>query len=563
MRIVLITRGDPSKNPRCRLLLLTLERAGHDVSVISPAVPEAITFGHHVQATPTRAERIRARLGCSDPRIAAVVRMADDASPDVVYPLRERDLVAAEAMSKGDILSRPGWREPHHRDFVWAGASRQGLAEVPAVSQSSSGGRSNGVVNIVARFTATTPARYLASGFSRAGFEVERWDGTINWDETSPRSLMTVFVESPYPALEEQGMASGDAPVLFWAHHGEHHQQANLRLADRYGADAVLLAHSWHLAHQYGMPVFPLPFGVPTELIGGETPFASRPYDVAMVAAGLDATDGWYERRGKRVRALLAQSALATRFAYGLEPSAMLDVYGDARLVINDGGRQHQPITMRIFEGFGAGAAVATEPAPGLESMFTPGDDFAVLKTDGAEEVLDVLANPDLESMADRAHAKAMDHHTYDDRARTIAAIAGTLDRRPSPTDAAGRVRMSAVAAAARDDVEVQTVLVTGSADGFGSDTVLGLEDRDIRSHDGRANVREGSYDAVVVGDDGKAEVVTAARYYVYAAEPSGKLINAVSELLPTWHRSDREGVVRWDSRTGGYRVRSDDHPLR
>lgn len=559
MRIALVTLGDPSKNPRCRPLVVILERAGHEVSVVSPAVPAAITRGRHVQAIPTRIDRMRARWGDRDPKLAAVVRVADDFSPDVVYPLRERDLVVAEAMTKGGILSLPGWRQPEVRDFVWAGAMQQGLTDVPAAAQRPS----SGVVNIVARFTATTPARYLASGFSRVGFDVHRWDGGINWEEVSPQSMLTVFVEAPYPALDVQGAAPDHVPVLYWVHHGEHHQAANLRLADRYGADAVMLAHSWHLAHQYVKPVFSLPFGVPTELTPSAMPFGARPYDVAMVASGLDATDGWYERRGKRVRALQAQSGLTTRFAYGLQPADMLDVYSKSRLVINDGGRQHQPITMRIFEAFGAGAALATELAPGLESMFTPGEDFAVLTTEGAQEILTLLANPEVEAMADRGHTKAMARHTYDDRARTVAAIASSIGLRVPSRSTDGPGRIPALVASVRSDVDVQTILVAGEVGSFGVGDVPGLEDRDIRFLIPGADVRDASYDAVVVGDEGDAGAVTAARYYVYVASANSELVDSVAGLLPTWRRTDDEGIVRLDSRTGGYRVRSDDHPLR
>jgi len=433
------------------------------------------------------------------------------------------------------------------------------LEDVPVSAERASGG----IVNIVARFTATTPARYLEAGFSRMGFDVHRWDGGIDWAEVSPQSMLTVFVESPYPALAVRGSAPGEVPVLFWVHHGEHHQMANLRLADRYSADAVMMAHSWHLAHQYPQPVFPLPFGVPTEIIAADMPFGSRPYDVAMVGAGLDATDGWYERRGERVMALAADAGLATRFAYGLQPADMFDVYGQSRLVINDGGRQHQPITMRIFEAFGAGAALATEPAPGLDSMFIQGQDFAILRSGGAEEILTLLADPRLEAMANRGHAKAMALHTYDDRARSVAAIASSIGigMRPGITDRSDRG--PALVARMRSDADVQTILVVGTADALGAGEVPGLEDRDIRFLGPDADPRDGSFDAVVVGDDGRVGAVAAARYYVYLATEDGSVIDAVARLLPTWHRSYDEGIVRLDAHSGGYRVRSDDHPLR
>jgi hypothetical protein len=121
----------------------------------------------------------------------------------------------------------------------------------------------------------------------------------------------------------------------------------------------------------------------------------------------------------------------------------------------------------------------------------------------------------------------------------------------------------SHLAAAVVSDVDVQTILVAGTAHGFIDGDIPGLEDRDTRFWDGVATIGAGSYDAVVVGDDGQLDSVVAARYYVYVADADNDRVEAVAELLPNWQRTSLEGVVRWDSHTGGYRVRSDDHPLR
>ena len=560
MRIALVTLGDPSTNPRCRPLATVLERAGHEVTVVSPAVREPLSGHRHVHAMPTRFERVRSRIAGSDARAAAVARTADDLQPDLVYPLRERDLGVVESMAAGHILSPPGWRQPRVRDFVWAPLTQQGVDPDPADAGGAVGG---GTINLVARFTATTPARYLGAAFERIGFDVARWDGGIDWDSVAADSILTVFVESPYPALEIAGEPPKGVPVLFWVHHGEHHQAANVRLADRYGAGAVMMAHSWHLAHQYRHPVFALPFGVPTELIGPDIPFDERPYDVAMVGAGLEATDGWYERRGSRVGSLQDRADLSTRFAYGLEPTEMLQLYQRSRVVINDGGRQHHPITMRIFEAFGAGAALATEPAPGLQSMFTPGEDFAVLHSEDAEEIVGLMASGDLAQMASRAHTKALADHTYDQRARSVVAIAGSV--RETATGVAPRHEgaESPVVACIADDVDVQSILVAGTVEGWMSEAARHLADRDIRMAEETSDIRDRSFDAVVLGSGADPEVVEAARSYVYVQDAGTEGERRVAPLLADWHRTDRAGVTRFDARTGGYRVRPHDHPLR
>ena len=117
------------------------------------------------------------------------------------------------------------------------------------------------------------PGRYLEEGLLRSGAEVRVQTEGIHLDGVEPDTSFVIFVEGPYPALSVSGATS--VPTLFWFHHGEHHLHANLRLVERYKADAVLMAHSWHLAYWLPTPVHRFPFGVATELLDPEFPCLS------------------------------------------------------------------------------------------------------------------------------------------------------------------------------------------------------------------------------------------------------------------------------------------------
>ncbi|MDJ0792118.1 MAG: glycosyltransferase, partial [Acidimicrobiia bacterium] len=523
MRITLVTSGDPTVNPRCRPLVSVLLAAGHRVTVVSPRTEDILSGVDHRSARPTRLMRWQARLTGADAATDAIVRATAASSPDLVYPLRERDVSIADAVSEAWSLSRPGWVSPQ-RDFVWAGPGGQGLEE-PTTSDAPAAGRS---VDIVARFTATSPAQYLADGLEHLGVVVRRWDGSIDWGDVPPDSAAVIYVESPYPAMDAAGARHADVPILFWVHHGEHHQPANVRLADRYQADAVLMAHSWHLAHQYPQPVYALPFGVPTTLLSATQPnYSDRTIDVAMVGAGLDAVDGWYGRRGERVRQIEAQGSMRSIFRYGMLPAEMISLYEDAKVVINDGGAQHHPITMRVFEAIGAGAALATEPAPGLGALFDEGTDFTTLHTTTADEVERLLTGPDTAARAAKAHRKALDAHTYQHRAQRVLDIAASLEpgeqRHPrQPATSVG------VAAVVDRDVEVQSVLVSGSLE-----SGMDLRDREVRHLTSDDAYRPRSFDAAVLSTGGEEMAIELAREYVYVSGNAPELVDAARRLLP------------------------------
>jgi hypothetical protein len=273
-----------------------------------------------------------------------------------------------------------------------------------------------------------------------------------------PATDLIVFVEGPYPALDVAGTT--DVPTLFWFHHGEHHLHANLRLADRYRADAVLMAHSWHLAYWLPLPVHRFPFGVATELLDPSLPLADRDYDVAMVGAKLR-EGGPYGRRQRLVaelEAALPHDRLGFREQVTAEEMARL--YGNSRIVINEGGTRHYPITMRVLEAVGSGAVLLSDRLPGMEMLLEEGSQFARLGDDVAVDVTDLLGDLDrLQAMSDSALDRAMGLHTYDHRVDELFAIASATRKR-RVTRSATR---SPLAAAIDRDVEVQRLAQHGA----------------------------------------------------------------------------------------------------
>jgi hypothetical protein len=344
--------------------------------------------------------------------------------------------------------------------------------------------------------------------------------------------------------------------VLFWAHHGEHHLAANLRLTRRYRVDAVLLAHSWHLAHRFPVPVHRFPFAVATELFVGTAEFAKRTYDVAMVAAGLAAESERYHKRFAMTRDLTAAFADRTAFRYGLLPEAMAALYADTRIVLNDGGARHLPITMRVFEALGCGAVLVAEDLPGTDVLLSPGKHYVPLGEEPVAQVRSILADPQSASIAAAGRQRALDHHTYDHRVDELLAIAAQTE--PGALPEYG-VAADPLAAAIDLDVDVQALAVFG--------TELDLPDRAVRAGaDAAARLEHGKTDAVVFGDGEIPDpdfAVAGARRYVYATGSGAK------RVLPALERSHPEADIAWvgnvmrvDLRAPGYRMRPDDHPL-
>jgi hypothetical protein len=231
--------------------------------------------------------------------------------------------------------------------------------------------------------------------------------------------------------------------------------------------------------------------------------------------------------------------------ADGVTPERLAADYGDARIVFNDGGTRHHPITMRVFEAVGSGAGLLTEDAPGLQLLFTPDEHYRELRPESiVNDVNELLADPGTADMAELAYRHARGRHTYDHRVDELIAIAAaTSPAAPwAPEEPA-----SAIAAAIADDVEVMTVAAYGLPD-------LAAE---LPLHAVWLDPEPGTrgYDAVAIGRDGH-EAVAAARgdavRYLYI-EPGAPMPPELSSF-----QSDTE-LIRIDLEAPGYRVDAGD----
>jgi hypothetical protein len=341
-------------------------------------------------------------------------------SPQVIWPEHSSlvDRTDAIATDLGAwVARRPDWPTPR-RDHMYAvpdnptlAATGSGLVTERQPWEAHGGPTPEGRhrhrrLVLAFRSTPSSPGHYLARALTRAGVEVRVVDRVDLADHHDVDAI--VVVESPTPPIEFVGSSS--TPVVFWVHHGEHHIDGNVRLARRYGADLVLLAHSWHLALRFPGAVERFPFGVAPELA---RPFDGvRPVDLAFVGS-LDGPA--YERR----RALLddARAALEhVEVVQGISPVGMADLYGRSKAVLNEGGTRHRPITMRIFETVGAGALVVTDRPPGLDLLF--GGGYLGIGEEGLDTDMlrSMLSDGTGAVVAGDAHRRGLDAHTYDHR---------------------------------------------------------------------------------------------------------------------------------------------------
>lgn len=276
--------------------------------------------------------------------------------------------------------------------------------------------------------TSTTPARYLHAALDRAGVDVDHRYPTVDLNAISADALGVVMVESPLPALEVVGTTA--LPVMYWSHHGEHHLYQNIRLAERYQADVVLLAHSWHLGHRFPVPTIPFPFGVPPEMINLHEPWEDRPIDIAMVGAGFDGEGERYAARRRLARQLTNRfGSDRTAFTGGIPPEDVFTTYGRSKVVVDEGGSLHRPITMRVFEAVGSGAALVTDPAPGIDQLFELGTE--ILSLDSENPAASIRIDRAMGAVAAAGTERALGVHTYDHRVDDLLRILLDVDKRP------------------------------------------------------------------------------------------------------------------------------------
>lgn len=401
MRLSLYTVSR-TPSPRTEALVHSLEQAGHDVSA------------SRIQARRLGRDRL-VGFPSHGPYTGHGTAFGPGTEPEVLFAATSRVIGEADraaGMIDGWVARRPDWPRAG-RDLAWEVPARPELSvpvggPVPedrpwdAHRGSPQPGRHSGrTVTLCFRSTPGSPAHHLRAALERAGIVVsvaERLSGDRDVDAV-------VVVESPDPPLETD-LPSPTTPVVYWVHHGEHHLPGNLRLASRYQADLVLLAHSWHLALRFDRPVHRFPFAVAPEAAGSGRPFDERSFDAAFVGT---VEGGAYARR-RRLLADLEQRTESTAIRSGIPPAEMAALYADSRMVLNEGGTRHQPVTMRVFEAIGAGALLLSEPAPGLDLLF--GDRYLPL----GEEIGVLPDRTAAAEMAEAARREALTAHTYDHR---------------------------------------------------------------------------------------------------------------------------------------------------
>ena len=576
MRICLIARNRFHSDRKALATYRALTKAGHEVMAVavdsaSPEDPVVATVTGRVWLSHPilrRANRLLPARVVSRTLLRRMRLAASGLHADIYLPLHEDILeVAVEAArTGGGVVQRwPGMAQAGSGDLIDLAPSHPDLAlpvhglgssftpTETAIPYEPEAGRHAGErVVICYRKTEANPGRYLESALRRAGFEVRLETDAIDLGTVDPATRLIVFVEGPFPAIAVTGTT--EVPTLYWVHHGEHHLFPNLRLADRYRADAVLLAHSWHLAHWFPTPVHRFPFAVAVELFSQPKPLAQRRFDVAMVGSKLQGGAWQYRRRTELIAAI--QSRLPTdgiRFLEGVTPEEMADLYGNARIVLNEGGIRHYPITMRVFEAVGAGAVLLTDSAPGLETLFEPGGEFVEIGNDVVADVDRLLGDlEDSQDLADRASARARGFHTYDHRVDLLMEIATkTPKRQVVPT-----ATQSELARVIDADADVQRVV---------HDDVPGLDeqlpDREVWPLSERSGrLSAGSMDAAIITADavaGMEPLLDSARRYIYSVGDVDGLGQYLESRYPEAVTQQNGEVRRIDLMTEAYRVRS------
>lgn len=564
MRIAVLAVNDFTRDPRARVLTYQLRHAGHDVTPIhfgdsgegtvvsrhqppgSSIVSRAI---RKTQSTKSRDQR----------RTAALVAATVGSGADLIHPTTAAAMEAAVLAGRklGSPVARaPQWPSPGDLDLISLAPARPsasapiigGLdfhtpAHQPTATYPAEGRHHGYRIALAYRKTDSNPGKYLEAACRRAGMTIDLFTDQIDFDELHPDTAAVVFVEGPYPAIGVQG-ATPDIPIAFWVHHGEHHLAANLRLAERYRADLILLAHSWHLAHFFRQPVQRFPFGMAPDLFDGSTPIADRMYDVAMVGAYIRG-GGPYEFRGRLTTSLEANLP-STAFEENVSASRMAELYEQARIIPNEGGTRHFPITMRVLEAIGAGAVLVTQPIPGLDQILEPGEHFVIMDGDFLAQFERLLGDQaGMQRMVDAARAHVGGRHLYDHRVDELIAGLEASEKASPPPE---RPREGGLSGLIDHDVEVQRLLVASGTD-------LAMVGREIWTDVDQPV--PGSYEAVVFrGSTPSTETLMAARRYIYAETTDLEPLRAfLSAHHPDAEVEGSASLVRADLKAASYRV--------
>ena len=559
-------------------MLYALERAGNRISEVRVVSPSAPLPGEGIVGVPSRRPRGGGKLGALARRLQPESwrqtdlrnRLADAAAgtgAQLFLPVSTNLLPAAVEAARrvgGAVMRTPYQPPAEDVDLIDLAPKRPHLAMPPSgagrfhmpgddrAPYRPEPGRFRGRKVLMAyRKTDSNPGKYLEEALRRAGVEVRLETDVVDFDTVEPDTDFILFVEGPYPAIDVSGKTP-DVPVLFWFHHGEHHLQANLRLVDRYRADAVLMAHSWHLSHWVQAPVHRFPFGIPVELLEGRKPLADRKFDVAMVGAKLW-EGGPYTRRQQIVADLEATfPADRVGFAENVPAKEMAVLYEEARVIPNEGGTRHYPITMRVFEAIAARAVLVTDDLPGTDMLFEPGRHYLVLEDDVVSQVKSVLDDLDAaQRIADAAWEHAHGRHTYDHRVDELFEIAAGVTKRSVTVTRAE----SDLAALIDRDAEVQRVAHIGAPELW--QELPSRQVFDALTLEPARLAPEKMETVAIRADDvsGLRDVMRAARRYLYFEGKAAGLEDYLAEEQPQAEVERIGDLIRVDLLAESYRV--------
>lgn len=216
------------------------------------------------------------------------------------------------------------------------------------------------------------------------------------------------------------------------------HIAPELRLDMARGLDAVFLAQRAQVAsyRAAGLPhVYWMPLACSPELHPAARP-APR-YDVAYVGS-LGQEEGSARRALlDRVRARYPRHFIGTAW-----PHDMAAIYAASRVVVN--ACVNRDVNMRVFEALASGALLLTDPADGLEALFTDGEELVIYRdeADLFEKLDYYLAHEEERArIAGAGQAKALAEHTYARRLEDMLTMAeeiasGGGERLESPYEA-------------------------------------------------------------------------------------------------------------------------------
>jgi hypothetical protein len=290
-----------------------------------------------------------------------------------------------------------------------------------------------------------------------------------------------------------------------------------------------------------------------TEVLDPSHPFGSRPYDVAMVGAYVRG-GGPYSRRGRLVAAAEDhRTPERCCFAEDISAEEMAGIYGKARIILNEGGTRHFPITMRVLETVGSGALLLSDRIPGMDLLLRSDDHYLILDDDLGSQLDRLFADPArMERIAAAAWKHSIERHTYDHRVDDLMEVIDSIDPEPrSPY----RPPLDPLAALVDRDVEVQRVIEVGAPE---LDDLL--PDREVWGADAVADrIRPGSHDAVAIRIDGgrelPEEILLAARRYVYAQGDPDPLRRFAEEVWPEAEVVDHGDLTKIDLWAPAYRL--------